>query len=378
MKGPLTLLFALVLPISAMSQKMGKFFYNKQWELTTRDSATYIRMCVYDTLNHFFAGPITDMFLSGKPQMKGTYKLMKKDGDFTFFYENGVVESRGRFQNDTRVGPWIFNHPNGKLKMEGMFEMWGSTKILSLYDESGVPMIKDGTGKWYEEYEEPNVPGKVIVTGEFRKYFKHGEWTCKLSNGQMRYTEKYDNGEFVGGFSYIDGVKTESKIPNGNQLVVPYKLMVTERFASTGDVDFKTYPLLDVMRRGDEVFFNPKSNAAADSVWRASVDMFTIVEESAFPPKGMSEFYKFIANEMKYPAAARRAGIQGKVFVQFVIEKDGSITDVEVFESPNPSLNEEAIRVVVAYAARHKWYPGMQRGKAVKQRMVMPITFKLG
>ena len=104
-------------------------------------------------------------------------------------------------------------------------------------------------------------------------------------------------------------------------------------------------------------------------------EIFTIVEESAAPKGGMGAFYKYVQDKMKYPPQARRMGIDGKVFVEFVVNKDGSISDVRAVKGIGAGCDEEAVRVVQSAPS---WTPGKQRGKPVKQRMVLPITFKLG
>jgi periplasmic protein TonB len=104
-------------------------------------------------------------------------------------------------------------------------------------------------------------------------------------------------------------------------------------------------------------------------------EIFTIVEESAAPKGGMAAFYKYVGDKIKYPAQARRMGIEGRVFVEFVVNKDGSITDVRAVKGIGAGCDEEAVRIVQGAPA---WTPGKQRGKPVKQRMVLPITFKLG
>jgi protein TonB len=76
----------------------------------------------------------------------------------------------------------------------------------------------------------------------------------------------------------------------------------------------------------------------------------------------------------KYPAQARRMGIEGKVFVEFVINKDGSIVDVRAMKGIGAGCDELAVKVV---QEAPKWKPGKQRGKPVRQKMVLPITFKL-
>ncbi len=104
-------------------------------------------------------------------------------------------------------------------------------------------------------------------------------------------------------------------------------------------------------------------------------EIFTIVEEPASPKGGMPAFYKYVGEKVKYPAQARRMGIEGKVFVEFVIGKDGSISEVRAVKGIGAGCDEEAVRIVQGAPS---WTPGKQRGKAVKQRMVLPITFKLG
>jgi periplasmic protein TonB len=104
-------------------------------------------------------------------------------------------------------------------------------------------------------------------------------------------------------------------------------------------------------------------------------EIFTVVEETATPKGGMQAFYEYVGKKLKYPAQARRMGTEGKVFVQFVINRDGSISDVVAIKGIGAGCDEEAIRIIQASPS---WTPGKQRGKAVKQRMVLPITFKLG
>lgn len=103
--------------------------------------------------------------------------------------------------------------------------------------------------------------------------------------------------------------------------------------------------------------------------------IFLVVEETAAPIGGMPAFYEFVGKKLKYPAQARRMGVEGKVFVEFVIERDGSITDVKAIKGIGAGCDEEAVRVL---QSAPKWKPGKQRGKPVRQRMVLPIAFKLG
>jgi periplasmic protein TonB len=102
--------------------------------------------------------------------------------------------------------------------------------------------------------------------------------------------------------------------------------------------------------------------------------VFIVVEETAVPIGGMTAFYSFVKDNLKYPTPAKRMDIEGKVFVQFIVERDGSLTDVQAIKGIGGGCDEEAIRVVKACP---NWKPAKQRGKPVRQRMILPITFKL-
>jgi len=103
--------------------------------------------------------------------------------------------------------------------------------------------------------------------------------------------------------------------------------------------------------------------------------IFDIVEKSASPKDGMAAFYKYIGEKIKYPAQARRIGIEGKVFVEFVVNKDGGLTDIKTIKGIGGGCDEEAVRIL---ESAPPWNPGKQRGKPVRQRYTLQITFKLG
>lgn len=103
-------------------------------------------------------------------------------------------------------------------------------------------------------------------------------------------------------------------------------------------------------------------------------EIFTIVEQQPSPKGGLKAFYDYVGSNMEYPAKARRMGLEGRVFVEFVVEKDGSLTDIQVVKGIGGGCNEEAVRVI---SGAPKWNPGKQRGREVRVRMVMPIMFRL-
>lgn len=103
--------------------------------------------------------------------------------------------------------------------------------------------------------------------------------------------------------------------------------------------------------------------------------IFTVVEEMPKFPGGEEALLKFINTNIKYPVIAQENGIQGRVIVCFVVNKDGSVSDTEVVRGVDPALDVEALRVINTFP---KWTPGKQRGQAVAVKYTVPITFKLG
>ncbi len=103
-------------------------------------------------------------------------------------------------------------------------------------------------------------------------------------------------------------------------------------------------------------------------------EIFQVVEEQPMFPGGMEEMMKFLQENIKYPKEAQEQGKQGRVIVQFVVNKDGSISDAKVMKPVDPLLDAEALRVV---SEMPNWTPGKQRGELVRVRFTLPVTFKL-
>lgn len=103
--------------------------------------------------------------------------------------------------------------------------------------------------------------------------------------------------------------------------------------------------------------------------------IFEVVEQMPeFPNGGMAGLMQYLSKNIKYPTIAQENGTQGRVTVQFVVNRDGSIVDVKVLRGVDPYLDKEAIRVI---SSMPKWKPGMQRGKAVRVKYTVPVMFRL-
>ena len=104
-------------------------------------------------------------------------------------------------------------------------------------------------------------------------------------------------------------------------------------------------------------------------------EIFQVVEQMPeYPDGGMAGLMKYLSGAIRYPAIAAENGVQGRVTVQFVVNRDGSIVDAQVVRGVDPYLDKEALRVINSMP---KWKPGMQRGKPVRVRYTVPVNFRL-
>lgn len=133
---------------------------------------------------------------------------------------------------------------------------------------------------------------------------------------------------------------------------------------------YKAEEVVKNEKNGPESAQQPQTGVKANT----EEQVFTVVEEMPEYPGGMSEFMKFIAQNIKYPADALQGKVEGRVIARFVVCKDGSISDIEIMRSVSPSLDAEAVRVLKLMP---KWKPGRQRGRAVPVKFTVPVTFRL-
>lgn len=120
-----------------------------------------------------------------------------------------------------------------------------------------------------------------------------------------------------------------------------------------------------------EVYTPP---AVVEEEEESSQQIFTVVETMPEFPGGQGVLLQYLAKSIKYPVIAQENGIQGRVSCSFVVNKDGSIVDAEVIRGVDPSLDKEALRVINSMP---KWSPGKQRGKPVRVKYTVPVTFRL-
>ena len=162
--------------------------------------------------------------------------------------------------------------------------------------------------------------------------------------------------------------KWKPGMQKGKEVSVKYTVPVT--FRLQGKEDNKPTPLPAGEGDNEITVVGYGEQKSADT----SGQVFAIVEKMPQFPGGEKAINEFISKTLQYPVIAQENGIQGKVVCSFIINQDGSVTDAEVISGVDPSLDREAQRIV---SAMPKWTPGTQRGKAVRVKYTMPVTFTL-
>lgn len=159
-------------------------------------------------------------------------------------------------------------------------------------------------------------------------------------------------------------VRNRAKVKKEKKYVAPVEINILE-LADEAEID------LDIEFAEDMVLMEVED---MDFPEEAADDIFTIVEDMPRFKGGMESFYAYMSSHLNYPPEARRGAIEGKVFVQFVIDEEGNLDDVTVVKGIGHQCDEAAIQAI-----KHspKWKPGKQRGRPVKTRMIIPINFSL-
>ena len=285
-----------------------------------------------------------------------------------------------------------FNHSSLKKRITMMLKKksnpWARLKYLYVLPLAVIAVAAFARPEISSELDEisavkVNDLTAIMKTEEVKSSEKHPAKEIKVQ-GQV--LEKSTNAPVVGASVIIKGTTSGTitdldgnfviSMPVGATLSVSYinmktkELTITEKLIGKikslkvyleGEITTKTQEVVVVGYGGGE--------EASDEV-----PVFRVVEEMPEFPGGMGECLKFLGKNIKYPVEAQKAGVQGKVIVQFVVEKDGNIANPKVVRSIDPDLDGEAIRVI---SIMPKWKPGMQKGQPVRVKYTVPVTFRL-
>lgn len=156
----------------------------------------------------------------------------------------------------------------------------------------------------------------------------------------------------------------------------PKPKVVASQFVEVFEEEELDIPDIDIVIDQEEIFSiqAKEVNEPVELEEEIAEEVFLFVEKMPEPVGGYSTFYAYLNENLHYPNSARKLGIEGKVFVKFVVSESGAITSPEVVKGIGAGCDEEAVRVVKGAPA---WIPGDQRGKKVKVQIILPINFVL-
>ncbi len=163
-------------------------------------------------------------------------------------------------------------------------------------------------------------------------------------------------------------IKKDNEVKPEDEIKTQDQLMETKTAIGTFDVKGNDDANGEVLKAKDVITQpEPPKHVEENKV-------FDVVEQMPSFPGGPQALLQYLNSNVKYPVVAQENGVQGRVVISFVVEKDGSVTDVQVAKSVDPSLDKEAQRVVKSMP---HWIPGKQNGSAVRVKYVVPVSFKL-
>ena len=285
-----------------------------------------------------------------------------------------------------------FNHSSLKKRITMMLKKksnpWARLKYLYVLPLAVIAVAAFARPEISSELDEisavkVNDLTAIMKTEEVKSPEKHPAKEIKVQ-GQV--LEKSTNAPVVGANVIIKGTTSGTitdldgnfviSMPVGATLSVSYINMKTKELTITEKLigkikSLKVYLEGEITTKTQEVVVVGYGGGEEVS---DEVPVFQVVEEMPEFPGGMGECLKFLGKNIKYPVEAQKAGVQGKVIVQFVVEKDGNIANPKVVRSIDPDLDGEAIRVI---SIMPKWKPGMQKGQPVRVKYTVPVTFRL-
>lgn len=288
-----------------------KVYLDSLWNETTESNSKYYRIIkdYYLPKDKYI---VLDYFKSGKLQMEGSYfekEVLSKTGQFVYYYENGNKQYIYNYEKSVSLGIFKSWYQNGKPEFEGE------------YFKNEIYPNLTGDFKIYQYWDSQN---KQLVkdgmgncafsnkyeseSGSILNGNKDGIWKGKNISMKFSFTEKYENGIFISGES-IDSLNTTHKY--------------------------------------DKLVIQPH------------------------PKKGLKHFYTYVAKKFKMPKEAESKNINGKLVLNFIVERDGSISEIIVLKSLGYGIDEEGIRVLQKYS---DWETGEYKGLQTRTSFNIPIS----
>ncbi len=353
------------------------------------------------TIDMYYTAGLKDglctFYNSGMRTFEGKYNKGTPEGKHTDFARNGNPE-REVFYKFGRIDSTLTYHKNGKLASRRM--------VVPSAGGSGIVATRK------EQYQEYSEEGILLQQGLYKDGAMDGEWKTYYLNGakksitvyavgviQGKYEKWYSNGKKMIEFPCENNYAAAApKVWDEKGRVLKPKTREYEEIVESslpGDLYYdpnrfdkkgrneEIIPIQEAIWDEEMVVESNETQAGDDgpafieALQPVSEDVvYQVVENMPEFPGGSGAMMDFIAKNIRYPMEEKEAGIQGRVYVRFVVRKDGTVNDINVMKgvSGGPGLEKEAIRVV---STMPTWTPGKNNGKPVNVQMTLPINFVL-
>ncbi len=305
--------------IQAYSQSARIYYLKNGSETQDKTKAHYYRDINKIDSKTYFS---TQYSVEGIKQSEGYLESLDPyvlHGENKTYYPNNQVAQEGKYEHGRIIGEWVRYYSNGQLKEKGKYVTTPLKQEGTYVNQQRFVLeaYKDSTGKTLVEngmgeYKSYYPDGKLYMTGAYEKGEKTGLWTGYFPNQEKYFEESYKKGMLQSGISYD----------------------------SLGN----TYKYSQVEQIGEFL-------------------------------GGTNQMYYFLSKNIRYPKEALASKTEGRVFLAFDIEKDGSVSNITILKSPDQLLTREAVRVLLLM--NDHWVPGRLRGQPVKTRYNLPMAFKL-
>lgn len=304
-------------------KKQNTYFYkNNNKRVYSIDSADFVRIIQEpDSGSNYFK--LIEAYPDGKIKTRGSlssFNPLRYEDQYISYYKNGKKRQMTTYKNNIINGPIYYYFENGSLNK--MVEIKPSqiekskSNNRSRETDTLVMYQADSTNRVMVQDGNGHVSTNIssfngaVLGGEYKNGLKHGIWTMKSNDGIYSYKEEYLEGKFIIGESEVKGIKSK----------------------------------------------------------------YTSIYQTATFKGGLEGFYSYIKRSLIYPKDAQKKEIQGKVFLSFNVDIDGSLTNINVVRKLYPSLDDEALNVI---ENSPKWIPGKIHGLPVKMKFNVPISFSL-
>ena len=337
------------------SQELIKLFLNESFEATDSLNASYIRVVKIENSRFY----ITEQNVKGETTHYGEYISVNpwvEDGITMHYIKPDQLYAKGSYQNVKLVGDWLYYNQDQTVdtvsydldNIKSITEDCSSINYKKRFNRKEtmeIHSVVDSFNVFFENnFHLPARTRKNTLTFNANIHFlleDDGLIQCLKINDIDDEDLITEIQRIVSKFSYVK----KSKKP----LIIDFDLMFDGRIF---------------------IKYESKDGSIVEEGYR---DAYVIVEEMpSFDGKGHEHFEDFIAENITYPEQAGKYGIRGVVFVQFIVEKDGSVSNVRLIKGVDPLLDNEAIRVV---KSSPKWEPGRQKGEPVRVVVNIPIMF---